>query len=630
MTHRNASMPSSPPPPPPSAAAASSASSPSQNESPAIDSPPPQSSESEGFTKYSKLPPSDSSQDIVPYHEDEPEPITNGHSKTQEVSPHAQNGSRVQRSSGKDPRSSENKPPATDGGYGWFILLAAHCTLIFREGIAKCLGVFLPTFRTYFDVSTSLIGWISSLCVTFADFTGLISGPLCRRFGCRPIAMAGGFFGGTGLILAAGTTEVSQLSLCLSLSGIGLGLALTPSLTMVGHYFEKRYSLANGLSYAGSGVGILVLAPLAQILIDTYGWRGGLFIMGALCFHVSVCGALLRPIKVTRSDRRRKDKMEYKSVEVESDDCVDEKEYVSKGIMCDLGPEEDDEDEDDDRPIPMNNGFKENQYHSNESFELKHIKQIETENKYEESEACLGNGEERSVTDVEKCANIESDDDDDNEPSETRAERCYSLLGLSLFKDVYFIILMIVQFCGRFVYMGWLIYLVPHAQEKGIAPLQATFIASVAGVSNIVARAGHGLIVDYKLLTAAQLLTIASFMSALPMLLDPALNTYGVLIAASLTYGAASGVFFPIAVVVIKQSIGMERFPNALGWSYGFAGIGRMSAGFLTGWLFDHFGSYDQSFILLGIIQTFASALLIILLCLNKRKMKKEKEENKP
>lgn len=380
------------------------------------------------------------------------------------------------------------------------------------------------------------------------------------------------------------TTGSTILSFVVVLvSGIGLGLALTPSLTMVGHYFEKRYSLANGLAYAGSGVGILVLAPLAQILIDTYGWRGGLFIIGALCFHVSVCGTLLRPIKVRpRPERRRKDKMEYKSVEVESDDCIDEKEYVSKGIMCDLGPEDDDEDAENTRPVSQSNGFKDNHIKSNDSFELKHIEKTETENGYTNGSVYVDDGEDRTVTDVEKCDTLKTETEDEAR-TETRAERCHSLLGLSLFKDVFFIILMVVQFCGRFVYMGWLIYLVPHAQEKGIAPLQATFIASVAGVSNIVARAGHGLIVDYKILTAAQLLTISSFLSAAPMLLDPVLNSYGSLIAASLTYGAASGVFFPIAVVVIKQSIGMERFPNALGWSYGFAGIGRMSAGFLTG-----------------------------------------------
>lgn len=87
-------------------------------------------------------------------------------------------------------------------GYGWFILLAAHCTLIFREGIAKCLGIFLPTFRSYFDVSTSLIGWISSLCVTFADFTGMVAlNNNSRLVFALKINMKGGIQHGTSLVL---------------------------------------------------------------------------------------------------------------------------------------------------------------------------------------------------------------------------------------------------------------------------------------------------------------------------------------------------------------------------------------------------------------------------------------------
>ncbi|XP_071484428.1 monocarboxylate transporter 13-like [Diadema antillarum] len=516
-----------------------------------------------GFLKYAKLP-SESPKEFSSNNNGDTGSHSNGFGAGHEVTtPEKAKGKGA---SPDEDSKSETAPRAPDGGYGWFILLAAHCTLIFREGIAKCLGIFLPTFRSYFGVSTSLIGWVSSLCVTFADFTGLISGPLCRRFGCRPIAIAGGLFGGGGLILASLTTEVGELSVCLSLSGIGLGLALTPSLTMVGRYFDKRYSMANGLSYAGSGVGILVLAPLAQLLIDTYGWRGGLLIMGSLCFHVSTCGVLLRPLRHSTSTE------DIEMQGVEETRTRTEEEVKETSVLGDTDG---------------------------------------TDDKMEYEEVDLEKGQAENETDSEDEVEAEA---------ESARERCFSLLGLSLFTDAGFLILMVAQFCGRFTYMGWLIYLVPHAHDKGVEPMQATFIASVAGVSNIIARAGHGLLVDYKLLTAGQLLTIASFFSAAPMILDPFLNTYGTLIAGSLVYGLASGVFFPIAVVVVKQTIGMERFPNALGWSYGFAGIGRMSAGFLTGWLYDQFGSYNASFLMLGGIQLFASALLIVLLCMSAKK----------
>ncbi|XP_038065920.1 monocarboxylate transporter 13-like [Patiria miniata] len=449
---------------------------------------------------------------------------------------------------------------APDGGWGWFVLLAAHSTLIFREGIAKCLGVFLPTFRDVFGTSTSLIGWISSLCVTFADFTGLISGPLCQRFGCRPVAVVGGIFASSGLITAAFFAQTMlQLSWLLAVAGIGLGLALTPSLVMISRYFDKRYSMANGLAYSGSGVGILTLAPLSQVLIDAYGWRGALSIIGAMSLHVTACGALLRPL---RGYGREKKDVEKQAVGRRYQRLPSN--FDENGIdSCN-----DTDDDSNNAPAPARMG----------------ISEPEKECKRSCCSSC--------------CS--------------TCWRSSEGVLGLSLFTEPPFVLLMIVQFCGRFTYMGWLIYLIPHAIEKGISPIDATFLASVAGVTNIIARASHGVLVDRKCLTATQLLAMAAILASVSLLLDPVLNSFETLTAASLAYGLASGIYFPISVVVVKDAVHPSKFANALGWSYGFAGVGRMLAGFLTGWLFDYFGNYDVSFIVLGSIQLVAVFLLLV------------------
>ena len=42
----------------------------------------------------------------------------------------------------------------------------------------------------------------------------------------------------------------------------------------MGYYFERRRALATGISVCGSGVGTFLLAPLATLLLDEFGWKG--------------------------------------------------------------------------------------------------------------------------------------------------------------------------------------------------------------------------------------------------------------------------------------------------------------------------------------------------------------------
>ena len=82
-------------------------------------------------------------------------------------------------------------------------------------------------------------------------------------------------------------------------SAVGLGYALTwtPTVTMLGLYFERRRPLANALASTGECVLNFVLTPLFQLLINTYTWRGALLILGALQLNLCLCGMLLRPLK---------------------------------------------------------------------------------------------------------------------------------------------------------------------------------------------------------------------------------------------------------------------------------------------------------------------------------------------
>jgi hypothetical protein len=69
-----------------------------------------------------------------------------------------------------------------------------------------------------------------------------------------------------------------------------------PCIVMVSQYFDKRRSLALGIATSGSGLGLFLFPPLLELLFMHYGYMGTMLLGGALMFHNSIAGALLRPL----------------------------------------------------------------------------------------------------------------------------------------------------------------------------------------------------------------------------------------------------------------------------------------------------------------------------------------------
>jgi len=88
------------------------------------------------------------------------------------------------------------------------------------------------------------------------------------------------------------------------LAGCGLSLNLNASLTIISKYFLNKRPLANGLAMAGSPVFLCVLAPANQYLLDRFGWRGSLVILGGLMLNCCVAGALMRPVVLPRGPEK--------------------------------------------------------------------------------------------------------------------------------------------------------------------------------------------------------------------------------------------------------------------------------------------------------------------------------------
>lgn len=107
-------------------------------------------------------------------------------------------------------------------------------------------------------------------------------------------------------------------------AGFGYALTWTPTVTMLGYYFDKRRPVANALSSSGECVFTFVLTPLFQLIINNFSWRGALLILGGLQLHLCVCGMLLRPLKATKDVTNGSDAGESLALRSVSKENLDE------------------------------------------------------------------------------------------------------------------------------------------------------------------------------------------------------------------------------------------------------------------------------------------------------------------
>ncbi|XP_033822247.1 monocarboxylate transporter 2-like [Periophthalmus magnuspinnatus] len=184
-----------------------------------------------------------------------------------------------------------------DGGWGWMVVLGAHISIGFAYATPKALSIFFKEIQGDLMSSYSDIAWISSIMLAVMYAGGPVSSALVNRYGSRPIVMLGGLMCGMSMVTASFGSSIVYLYLCIGvIGGCGLALNLNASLTIISKYFHARRPLANGLAMAGSPVFLCFLAPLNQFLLERFGWRGSLLILGALMLNCCVAGALMRPV----------------------------------------------------------------------------------------------------------------------------------------------------------------------------------------------------------------------------------------------------------------------------------------------------------------------------------------------
>ena len=164
-------------------------------------------------------------------------------------------------------------------------LAAIGVTLGLTYGVWYSYSVFLVALLHEFGWSRSVLAGAFSVFTLVHGAANPFIGTLCDRIGPRRLVVFGG--AALGLALAGNGFIATPGGLYL---GFGLATALAvaccgwvPAVVLVQRQFMDRLGLSLGIVSSGIGLGMLVVVPLCQVLIESLGWRAAWQILGAIC-----------------------------------------------------------------------------------------------------------------------------------------------------------------------------------------------------------------------------------------------------------------------------------------------------------------------------------------------------------
>ena len=266
------------------------------------------------------------------------------------------------------------------------------------------------------------------------------------------------------------------------LAGAGICLSFYAFTSVIPKYFQNDMNTAFGFISAVGAIGMMVLPPVVQFLIQQYGWRSGMLLLGALNANCIVCGLLIRP-----------------------------------------------------------------------RLQIEHVVYTQLTN-----------------------------DNADNTQNQSR--KFVEFLSF-IFKDrPKFIIIILAEILAGIIYAGWVIFLVSHAQSKGVSDQLAAFLSSSGALGVIAGRLMMGPIIQNGRLTAVQLYIILACMNAVVFFLDTVSNNFTSLAINAFFNGLAIGTLiilsFGASAEVLGDDLTVEGYSLAcvffpIGAVLGGAGLGK-------------------------------------------------------
>ncbi|KAG7209078.1 hypothetical protein KM043_015231 [Ampulex compressa] len=541
-------------------------------------------------------------------------------------------------------------PP--DGGWGWLVLLASVMVNLLIPGTVKSFGVLFVEFLEVFDASPAAAAWIPALCYFLYSSLGPLSSVLSVKYSYRTVTLIGGTFAAAGMMLSYFANSVPFL--CVSygvLVGIGAGLSFPPTVYIVTSYFVRLRGLANGLCISGSALGSIFLPPVLGVLLEEYGYRGAVLIMGAVTLNVWASALLYDPVEKhmvpasSSNETKNHDTLESTSIAItspedekkmncfiSSDSCEKAAPIVPKSASSvALEYYKNTPVQGRSRKISMPTGKEiTGQMHSTPALHavperggMDSGKLSRRKSPFQSPSTSSFNyistpyhGSTLSALHPERASTLTLNAISSTfarkapeQPAKDEEKQQNKFFDCSLLKDPIYLVILISNSTNAVSYTNFVILLPAYAISLGFEKNVSSLLLSIVSILDLIGRIGGSALSDITIMPKHWYFVGGLLISGISLAILPIATSYTMLAIYCGVFGLASGVYVGITAVIMADMLGTEKLTSSYGISLFVNGIIQLIGPPICGLVFQQIGSYGPIFSVLGIILVVGASL---------------------
>ena len=167
----------------------------------------------------------------------------------------------------------------------WSLVALCFAVGVASRSISDSFVVFVPSLQDAFAASRSSVTVVYSFALLVGGTGAAVAGWIVDRFGLRALTVIGMSAAAIATASASQATHLWQLYLGLGvvMGFAGASLSGVLSSSVLGRWFPAhRLGVALAVAWSASGVGAIVILPLAEHIIATAGWRHAYFVFSCI------------------------------------------------------------------------------------------------------------------------------------------------------------------------------------------------------------------------------------------------------------------------------------------------------------------------------------------------------------